>query len=148
MLTAFNQQDHYLIYTYPKSVPKEAPIKNIISTLKCNFWPSSYVQPYNLSKMQTALALPFSCQRSEGQKAVLMEEISWSPPIFLDFSFHFNKGNINNAFKLFIRITCPCNEHPLTPHFYIEKVGFTRVYTFFLYLLQNIDCGYSLEPPC
>ena len=46
-----------------------------------------------------------------------------------------------------IRITCPCNEHPLTPHFYIEKVGFTRVYIFFLFLLQNIDCGYSLEPP-
>ena len=46
-----------------------------------------------------------------------------------------------------IRITCPCNEHPLTPHFYIEKVGFTRVYIFFLFLLQNIDCGYSLDPP-
>ena len=46
-----------------------------------------------------------------------------------------------------IRITCPCNEHPLTPHFYIEKVGFTRVYIFFLFLLQNINCGYSLEPP-
>ena len=42
-----------------------------------------------------------------------------------------------------IRITCPCNEHPLTPHFYIEKVRFTRVYIFFLFLLQNIDCGYS-----
>ena len=48
---------------------------------------------------------------------------------------------------LFIMITCPCNEHPLTPHLYIEKVGFTRVYIFFLFLLQNIDCGYSLEPP-
>ena len=46
-----------------------------------------------------------------------------------------------------ISITSPCNEHPLTPHFYIEKVGFTRVYIFFLILLQNIDCGYSLEPP-
>ena len=34
-----------------------------------------------------------------------------------------------------IRITCPCNEHPLTTHFYIEKVGFTRVYMFFLFLL-------------
>ena len=27
--------------------------------------------------------------------------------------------------------TCPCNEHPFTPHFYIVKLGFTRrVYTF------------------
>ena len=24
--------------------------------------------------------------------------------------------------------TCPCNEHPLTPHFYIVKLGFTGVY--------------------
>ena len=27
------------------------------------------------------------------------------------------------------------------------KLGFTGVYIFFLFLLQNIDCGYSLEPP-
>ena len=43
--------------------------------------------------------------------------------------------------------TCPCNVHPLTPHFYIVKLGFTGVYIFFLFLLLNIDCGYSLEPP-
>ena len=27
-----------------------------------------------------------------------------------------------------IMITSPCNEHPLTPHFYIVKLGFTGVY--------------------
>ena len=43
--------------------------------------------------------------------------------------------------------TSPCNEHPLTPHFYIVKLGFTGVYFYSLFLLQNIDCGYSLEPP-
>ena len=43
--------------------------------------------------------------------------------------------------------TCPCNEYPLNPHFYIVKVGYAGVYLFFLFLLQNIDCGYSLEPP-
>ena len=43
--------------------------------------------------------------------------------------------------------TCPCNVYPLKPHFYIEKLGFAGVYLFFLFLLQNIDCGYSLEPP-
>ena len=43
--------------------------------------------------------------------------------------------------------TCPCNVYPLEPHFYIEKLGFAGVYLFFLFLLQNIDCGYSLEPP-
>ena len=26
--------------------------------------------------------------------------------------------------------TCSCNEHPLTPHFYIVKLGFTGVYFF------------------
>ena len=34
---------------------------------------------------------------------------------------------------------------PLKPHFYMVKLGFTGV--FFLFLLKNIDCGYSLEPP-
>ena len=46
-----------------------------------------------------------------------------------------------------IRKTCPCNVYPLEPHFYIAKLGYARVYLFFLFLLQNIDCGYSLEPP-
>ena len=36
---------------------------------------------------------------------------------------------------------------PLKPHFYIATLGYAGVYLFFLFLLQNIDCGYSLEPP-
>ena len=41
------------------------------------------------------------------------------------------------------------NFDPLKLHFYIVKLGFTGVYTIFfiLFLLKNIDCGYSLEPP-
>ena len=33
----------------------------------------------------------------------------------------------------------------IKPHFYIEKLGYTGkgVFLFFLFLLQNIDCGYS-----
>ena len=31
--------------------------------------------------------------------------------------------------------------------FYIEKLGYAGVYLFFLFLLQNKECGYSLEPP-
>ena len=50
-------------------------------------------------------------------------------------------------FWVHIRKTCPCNEYHLGNHFYIEKLGFKGVYLFFLFLLQNIDCGYSLEPP-
>ena len=43
--------------------------------------------------------------------------------------------------------TSPCNVYPLEPHFYIAKLGYAGVYLFFLFLLKNIDCGYSLEPP-
>ena len=46
-----------------------------------------------------------------------------------------------------IRKTSPCNKYPLQPHFYIVKLGLAGVFLFFLFLLQNIDCGYSLEPP-
>ena len=31
--------------------------------------------------------------------------------------------------------TSPCNEDPLTPHFYIVKLGFTGVFIIFLFLL-------------
>ena len=34
----------------------------------------------------------------------------------------------------FIMQTCPCNEHPLTPHFFIVKLGLTGVYIIFLFL--------------
>ena len=43
--------------------------------------------------------------------------------------------------------TCLYNFDPLKPQFYIVKLGFTGVYIIFLFLLKNIDCGYSLEPP-
>ena len=39
------------------------------------------------------------------------------------------------------------NFDPLKPHFYTVKLGFTGYTLFFLLLLKNIDCGYSLEPP-
>ena len=39
------------------------------------------------------------------------------------------------------------NLDPLKPHFYTVKLGFTGVYIIFLISAQNIDCGYSLEPP-
>ena len=43
--------------------------------------------------------------------------------------------------------TCLYNFDPLKPHFYIVKLGFTGVYIIFLISAQNIDCGYTLEPP-
>ena len=43
--------------------------------------------------------------------------------------------------------TCLHSFYPLKPHFYIVKLGFTGVYIIFLISAQNIDCGYSIEPP-
>ena len=48
---------------------------------------------------------------------------------------------------VFTRKTCPCNVYHLKPHSNTEGLGFAGVYIFFLLLLQNIDGGYSLEPP-
>ena len=47
----------------------------------------------------------------------------------------------------FITKTYLYNFNPRKPHFYIVKLGFTGVHFVFLFLLKNIDCGYSLEPP-
>ena len=46
----------------------------------------------------------------------------------------------------FITKTYLYNFDPFKPHFYIVKLDFTELC--FLFLLKNIDCGYSLEPPC
>ena len=40
-----------------------------------------------------------------------------------------------------------CVPPPHKPHFLIIKLGYAGVYLFFLFLLQNIDYGYSLEQP-
>ena len=56
----------------------------------------------------------------------------------------------DTAIPLFtIRKTRPCNEYPPPPkpYFYKVKLGFAGVYLFFLFLVQNINCGYSLELP-
>ena len=71
------------------------------------------------------------------------------------WSFHFELTLTLLALKKYmyainvndIRKTCPCNVYPLGPHFYFVKMGFAGVYLFFLFLLQNKDCGYSFEPP-
>ena len=49
--------------------------------------------------------------------------------------------------KKYITKTCLYNVDPHKPHFYIVKLGFTGVYIIFLISAQNIDCGYSSEPP-
>ena len=49
--------------------------------------------------------------------------------------------------EAFITKTCLYNFDPLKPHFYIVKLWFTGVDIIFLISAENIDCGYSLEPP-
>ena len=43
--------------------------------------------------------------------------------------------------------TCLYNFDPFKPHIYIVKLGLLGYTLFFLFLLKNIDCGHSLEPP-
>ena len=50
-------------------------------------------------------------------------------------------------YLLFITKTRLYYSDPLKPQCYIVKVGFTGVYIIFLISAQNINCGYSLEPP-
>ena len=47
---------------------------------------------------------------------------------------------------MFIKKTCP-DKYPLILPFYIVKLGYGGVNLFFSFLLQNIDCWYSLGPP-
>ena len=39
------------------------------------------------------------------------------------------------------------NVYPLKPHFDIEKTRYAGLNLFFLFLFQNINCGYSFVPP-
>ena len=36
---------------------------------------------------------------------------------------------------------------PLTPLFFLVKLGFTGLYFSYFALTKNRDCGYALEPP-
>ena len=68
------------------------------------------------------------------------------------FAETYLSGNIkDNIYTIYrfehITKTCLYNFDPLEPHFCIVKLGFTGVYIIFLVSAQNIDCGYSLEPP-
>ena len=64
-----------------------------------------------------------------------------------NIAFH----NTNRKSKLTITVhiskTYLYKFDPLKPHFYTVKLGFTGVYIIFHISAQNIDCGYSLEPP-
>ena len=60
---------------------------------------------------------------------------------------HAKKKKIGKCPIPLITETCLYNFDPFKPHFRIVKPGFTGVYIIFLISAQNIDCGYSWEPP-
>ena len=61
-------------------------------------------------------------------------------------SGHVMKNSTEDVKKETITKTCLYNFDPLKPC-NVVKLGFTEVYMIFLNSTQNIDCGYSLEPP-
>ena len=68
-------------------------------------------------------------------------------PLLHMFCVRNNGLNVLMHIMLYITKTRLYNLDPLKPHFYIVKLGFTGVFIIFLISAQNIDCGYSLEPP-
>ena len=77
---------------------------------------------------------------------VIVKICEWNIVMHFHLQMCFNNTGTREL-SYTIMQTCPYNVYPIEPHFYIEKLGFAGVYLFFLFLLQNIDCGYSLEPP-
>ena len=64
--------------------------------------------------------------------------LSW----FTDDSNYVLVGKASSIMKTYLY-----NFDHLKPHFYIVNLWFLGVYIIFLIFAQNIDCGYSLEPP-
>ena len=68
---------------------------------------------------------------------------------FLYYLFYLFSLSLGDDIKWPTSITKTClyNVDPHKPHFYIVKLGFTMGNITSLISAQNIDCGYSLEPP-
>ena len=72
---------------------------------------------------------------------------------FIQATMTLTRLRMRRLIWVFIRCSCHIMKtylykfDPLKPHFYIVKLGFTGYTVFFLFLLKNIDCGYSIEPP-
>ena len=77
----------------------------------------------------------------------IMKTCPCSKQIFFSFKNLKVLAEIFLIFFLVFAQNIEYNVYPLIPHFYIAKLGYAGVYLFSLFLLRNIDCGYSLEPP-
>ena len=67
------------------------------------------------------------------------------------FKFAKPKHSVESKRPLYLYIISRKHVHekytPLEPYFYIAQLGYAGVYLFFLFLHQNIDCGYLSELP-
>ena len=78
-------------------------------------------------------------------KVLCLSVRPWSP----HWEQNYNRCWLERSVHTFdiITKTCLCNTESLKSHFYLVKLGFTGVYIISLFLLKNIDWGYSLEQP-
>ena len=86
-------------------------------------------------------------QRSLNYHDIWLYRVPWCYNMSLDSNPQYFFRYYRRPSDLRITKTCLNSFDPLKPHFYIVKLGFTGVYIIFLISAQNIDCGYSLEPP-
>ena len=107
------------------------------------------MQPINFSKPQRAGAQFHSHHItvffSESVMCIMNKEYALSFSEEKELFFHrithcvkcIFTNILSNQFSLYldIRITRLCNLYPVTPHFYIVKLGFTGVYIIFIFLL-------------
>ena len=104
--------------------------ENIVKHLNANVTSFPYTTPDGLTKiLKTTAAYKYEVMLPN---AVNLE---WNgkTKILIDVGMSFYGATQGKL--LHIRITCPCNVDPLTPHFYIVKLGFTGVNIIFLFLL-------------
>ena len=67
--------------------------------------------------------------------------------LFVVVNKKMNEAKKQYRYIVYITKTCLINTDALKSHFYTVKLGFTGCTLLFLFLLKNIDCRYSLEPP-
>ena len=87
-----------------------------------------------------------------GMYIILRRTLFWKTGFanrkYFDRLSHFlRRGLVLRKANVVITKRCLYNFDPLKPSFYIVKWGLHGYTLCFLFLLENIDCGYSLEPP-
>ena len=120
-------QDYFSAYTQRQS-----------THCQCFDWQRSHICHYLFAFLHTNS--PFERVYSKRKGVLSRSHLEGSKTVLADlFSL--------KVYLFSIRKTCLYNFDPIKPHFYIVKLGFAGVYIIFVISAENIDCGYSLEPP-